>query len=111
GQTLGDPCEASLLPRRVTRRLRLTNLFYSGAWIPWSWVAERIKSGKRRETFLGVFGPLSLLVLLALWAVGLIFGFTLLLWGSDAPVDHDGGPTSFATYLYLSGVTFLTLRY
>ena len=111
GTILWDTFETVILPRRVTRRLRLTNLFYTGAWIPWSWVGGRIKGGRRRETFLGVFGPLSLLVLLALWAVGLIFGFTLLLWGSDAPVHHDGGPTSFATYLYLSGVTFFTLGY
>jgi hypothetical protein len=111
GTILWDTFETVILPRRVTRRLRLTNLFYSGAWIPWSWVAARIKSGKRQETFLGVFGPLSLLVLLALWAIGLIFGFTLLFWASDAPVHHDGGPTPFATYLYLSGVTFFTLGY
>jgi len=111
GTILWDTFETVILPRRVTRRLRLTNLFYTGAWIPWSWVAERIRSGRRRETFLGVFGPLSLLVLLALWAVGLIFGFALLMWATDAPVHHDGGPTSFATYLYLSGVTFFTLGY
>ena len=111
GIILWDTFETVILPRRVTRRLRLTNLFYTGAWIPWSWVANRISSGKRRETFLGVFGPLSLLVLLALWAVGLIFGFTFLYWGSEAPVHHDGDPTSFATYLYLSGVTFFTLGY
>src|SRR4030095_815004 len=111
GTILWDTFETVILPRRVTRRLRLTNLFYSGAWIPWSWVAARIKSGKRQETFLGVFGPLSLLVLLALWAIGLIFGFTLLFWASDAPVHHDGGPTPFATYLYLSGVTIFTLGY
>ena len=36
----------------------------------WAAVARRIRSGKRRNTFLSQFGPLSFLVLISLWASG-----------------------------------------
>ena len=108
---LWDTFETVVLPRRVTRRLRLTNLFYGSAWVPYSWVASRIESDKRRETFLGVFGPLSLLLLLGIWAVGLIFGYALVLWSTQSSLSLANPSPSFSTYLYLSGVTFFTLGY
>ena len=79
---LWDGFETIILPRRVTRRVRLTRLFYRCTWIPWSAVARRIKPGKRREALLSVYGPLSLLLLFFMWAVGLIFSFALLHWAA-----------------------------
>jgi hypothetical protein len=105
-----DAFEAIVLPRRVTRRLRLTVLFYSVTWQPWAAIARRISKRKRREAYLSFYGPLSLIVLLFVWAVGLILGFAFLHWalGSEinmAKVSAEG----FATDLYLSGTTFFTL--
>ena len=108
---LWDTFETVILPRGVNRRIRLTNLFYGSAWIPYSWVASRIKSNKRREKFLGLFGPLSLLILLGLWAVGLIFGYALVLWSTQSSLSVPGPSPPFSTYLYLSGVTFFTLGF
>src|SRR2546425_7934197 len=73
-----DAFEALVLPRRVTRRLRPTRMFYRVTWRVWSAVARRIRPGGRRENYLSFFGPLSLLVLLAPWAASLIVGFALL---------------------------------
>jgi hypothetical protein len=108
---LWDTFETMILPRRVNRRLRLTNIFYAAVWIPCAWLAAQIKTDRRRETFLGLFGPLSLLGLLVIWAIGLIFGFTLLLWSTDSALNVADHQTSFGTYLYLSGVTFFTLGF
>jgi hypothetical protein len=108
---LWDTFETVILPRRVTRRLRLTNLFYTWAWIPWSWIGSHINHLRRRETFLGVFGPLSLLVLLILWATGLVFGFALVLWSTHTRLNVPALQADFTNYLYLSGVTFFTLGY
>jgi hypothetical protein len=106
---LWDGFETIILPRRVTRRVRLTRLFYRGTWIPWSAVARWMKPGKRRETFLGIYGPLSLLLLFVMWAVGLVFGFALLYWAAgSAEVSFRESPT-FWTDLYMSGTTFFTL--
>src|SRR5437764_8540023 len=76
-----DAFETIVLPRRVTRQFRLTAWFYRNTWGPWKRLATHIQSTTRRESFLGYFGPLSLIVLLAFWAAGLIFGFALLQYG------------------------------
>jgi Ion channel len=106
---LWDVFETVILPRRVIRRIKLTNFFYAFVWVPWSWAAQKITDDRRREKFLGLFGPLSLLILLMLWATGLIFGYTLLLWSTNSALNID--QVNFGTYLYLSGATFFTLGY
>ena len=70
---LWDAFETIVLPRRVSRRLRPTRLFYRATWAPWSAVARRMRAGNLRESFLGYFGPLSLIMLLGLWAAALVF--------------------------------------
>ena len=86
-----DAFETVVLPRRVRRKFRITVWFYRNTWIPWRKITGLIKSPGRRENFLGYFGPLSLLFLLALWASGLIFGFALLQYGAGEHVmlGHD----------------------
>lgn len=74
-------------------------------------VMRVVDDRKRREKYLALFGPLSLLMLLAMWAVALILGFATLLWAAEAPLNTHGGATGFGTYIYLSGVTFFTLGY
>jgi hypothetical protein len=98
--------ETVVLPRRVARRFRLTRAFYLSVWVPWRAIAPHIKSRKARETFLSFFGPLSLLVLFALWATLLIVGFGLLYY-SNSPFDPSRPPLQ--TCFYLSGTTFFTL--
>ena len=106
---LWDVFETIVLPRRVTRRVRLTRLFYRFVWQPWSAIAGLIKKKKRRETFLSIFGPLSLLVLLTLWAITLVTGFACLHLAIGSRLGSFGGPKSFLTDLYFSGTTFFTL--
>ena len=106
---LGDAFETIVLSRRVTRRVRLTRLFYKYTWRPWSGVVRSIFSRRRQETYLGFYAPLSLLLLLILWATGLIIGFGLLHWASGSTIKTPDGTSGLRTYLYLSGTTFFTL--
>ena len=106
---LWEGFETIVLPRRVTRRFRLTRLFYRRTWIPW---AEMVRSSvpvQRKETWLSFFGPLSLLLLLSFWAGGLITGFALLHWAIGSAVLTQDGSTGLLTDLYMSGTTFFTL--
>jgi len=109
GFVLWDAFEAIVLPRRVTRRWRMARLFYRLTWMIWSGVARRIQTRARRESYLGIYGPLSLLLLLALWAASLVLGFGALHWSLGTTMHTPGEPPSFGTYLYLSGTTFFTL--
>ncbi|MDX6528302.1 MAG: hypothetical protein QOH41_592 [Blastocatellia bacterium] len=106
---LWDVFETIVLPRRVTRRFRLTRLFYRFIWAPWSTIARRFKKSKARETFLSVFGPLSLLALLVLWALALVFGFASLHWAFGSELNLVNGHAEFFSDVYYSGTTFFTL--
>jgi hypothetical protein len=105
---LWDAFETIILPRRVSGRVRLTRLFYRSTWMPWR-AAARALSGRRRDVFLSVFGPLSLIILLALWAVGSVFSFGLLQWAAGSSMTVVGGSPGFWSDLYMSGTTFFTL--
>src|SRR5262245_27862111 len=84
---LFDAFETIVLPRRVTRRFRVTALFYRMSWRPWRWLATHIKKPRRRETFLSYYGPLSLILLLGCWALALVFGFGLLVWSVGSQIQ------------------------
>ncbi len=104
-----DAFETIILPRRVTRRFRLTRLFYRSTWRLWKKIAAMLFAGKRRETFLSFFGPISLIILLSLWAAVLITGFALLHWATGSALSTREGAPGFFTDLYLSSTTFFTL--
>jgi hypothetical protein len=106
---LWDAFEAIILPRRVTRRFRLTRLFYKTTWTTWRFITGLIPRRKTRETLLSFFGPFSLLLLVAVWAFGLVFGFGLMQYGAGSAVVITGGQPGFLTDVYLSGTTFFTL--
>lgn len=108
---LWDAFETIILPRRVTRRLRLTSIFYRTIWSFSSRIARSTRNVKKREKYLGIFGPLSLLLLLALWVFGLILGYAMLHWALETKLNIPLEIGSFGTYLYISGETFFTLGY
>ena len=108
---LWDAFEAIILPRRVTRKIRLTRLFYLYTWAPFSAAARRIPAGKRREKYLSFYGPLSLLTLLLVWATGLIAGFAMLHWALEDRLNVAEEARTVGTYFYLSGTTFFTLGF
>jgi hypothetical protein len=106
-----DAFETIVLPRRVQRSFRLTSWFYRNTWVPWVKVARHIRSNSWRESFLGYFGPFSLILLLVFWAMGLIFGFALMQSGVGEHVRLGNEPITFGILLYHSGETFFTLGY
>lgn len=106
---LQDGFETIILPRRVARRFRLARLFYTLAWSLWSLPARKLRAGNRREYYLAFFGPLSLVLLLILWGFLLVLGYACLQWGLRSALNIANPETSFGTYLYMSGTTFITL--
>jgi hypothetical protein len=106
-----DAFETVVLPRRVTRHFKLTAWFYRRTWVPWKKIAEHIRTPSRQQSFLGYFGPLSLILLLAFWATTLIFGFALLQYGIGGHEQLGNEPLTFGRILYQSGQTFFTLGY
>jgi hypothetical protein len=104
-----DAFEAIILPRRVTRKFRLTRAFYKTTWRCWRFAVNLVPARKSRETLLGFYGPISLLLLIGVWAVGLVLGFGLMQYGAGSAVNVAGSQPGFGTDVYLSGTTFFTL--
>ena len=103
--------EAMVWPRRVTRLYRFTRFFYRFTWHAWVAVARLIRAGKRRQTYLSLYGPLSMLTLFASWVSGIIIGFGLLHWSLGTPMLKTDDPLELHTYFYFSGQTFFTLGF
>ena len=105
---LVDVFHTIVLARRTRRSFRVTGLFYTLTWTPYRAIARRIKPGRVREDVLGVYGPLSLIALFAVWAITLILGFGLLQWSAgfrsgDTPITLRGA-------IYVSANTLFTLE-
>ena len=64
---LWEAFEAIILPRRVTRRFRLTRVFYKFTWTNWKSLTRLIPSRKNRET--------GLARMLVVMEAGFGFGF------------------------------------
>ncbi len=110
-----DAFQTIILPRRPTGRFQITHIFFAATWAPWVLMAERARNRKVREQIYSVYGPLSLLLLLLLWALLLICGFALFYFSmrspfGDAMMLHTGSAwAQFGTDLYVSGTTLFTL--
>ena len=106
-----DAFETVVLPRRVLRNFRLTAYFYRRTWIPWRKIASHIKTVSRQQNFLGYYGPVSVILLMAVWAAELILGFALIQYGIGGHEQLSGEQLNFGKILYHSGETFFTLGY
>jgi hypothetical protein len=89
---LQDIFEAVLLPRRIDREWRFMYFFYRLGWGIWSSVARRMRPSRSRESVIAIFGPLSMVLLFALWGLSLIIGFGLIQWAipsHNAPLSRQ----------------------
>jgi hypothetical protein len=104
-----DAFEAIILPRRVTRKIRVARLFYRTTWGLWKLVVGKFPDRKTREALLGGYGPCSLLLLIAIWAFGLVTGFALMQYGVGSAIHVREGTAGLLMDFYLSATTFFTL--
>lgn len=104
-----DAFQTIILPRRAIGRFRLTRLFYIATWRPWVFFARRMRHERRRETVFSYYGPLSLILLLVVWAGVMVVGFGLIYFAVGSPFNDVAQHPSFASDLYVSGTTIFTL--
>jgi hypothetical protein len=109
GGVMWDGFATVVLPRTVAPMRRLSGRFYSWTWQVWSHVGRVVPAGELRLSFLSVYGPLSVMLLLIVWASLAVLAFALIYRGSGCRFEEDGSAVSFGALLYMSGSTFLTL--
>jgi Ion channel len=100
-----------VVPRRAPaagRGFRLSRYVTGRLWVPWRWLSLHF-GPERREGFLGSFGALSIMLLLAGWVAGLVIGYGLIL---DALHDQiRPPPENLGASLYFAGSSLLTLGF
>jgi hypothetical protein len=104
---LADAFDTIVLARRAERIFGVTAFFYAVTWKTFMFFGRRIHRRSLRERFLSVYGPLSLLLLLAIWAMSIIVSFTLLQWA--AGLQTKNAPMGFAYDLYFCGAALFTV--
>ena len=103
-----DALHTLITTRRSSSPRWPTNTFYRKTWQPCRRLAQSMRSDHRRESFLALYAPLSLLGLLLMWVTALIVGWALAWW---AMRDQMDGVEQFGDALYFSGVAFFTVGF
>jgi len=109
GFVLWDVFEVVILPRRVHRSFRPARYFHRTIWRLYVLAVGRMKNGANRETLLSFFGPLSLLMLIAVWAATLVLAYSLVYFGVGSLASSPHLGSGFTRDVYFSGTTFFTL--
>jgi hypothetical protein len=98
-----------VLPRTVAPMRRLSGRFNRWSWRLWAAVGRRIGPLGLRLSFLAVYGPISVILLLIIWAGLMIVAFALIYHALGPRLQAAFGSIDFGTLLYMSASTFLTL--
>jgi hypothetical protein len=104
-----DAFQTIILPRRASGRFRLTRVFYLVTWAPWAFLVRRLRLPRQREAAFSYYGPLSLILLLVVWAAAMTLGFGLLFFALGSPFHDATGMHGMESDLYVSGTTIFTL--
>jgi hypothetical protein len=107
--TLADVFQSVVVPRPTRRSLRLAPLLLYGMWPLWKWIALRFPSGKHRAAFLGIYAPLTVVILLLAWGLALSVGYGLLFLALQSELQPR--LNDLGTAMYFAGTSLLTLGF
>ncbi len=106
---LWDSFATIVLPRTVAPMRRPSGRFNHLSWALWSMIGRRIRQPQLQLSFLAIYGPISVILLLVLWGGLMIVAFAMIFQGLGARFYGASGAHGFGTLIYTSASTFLTL--
>src|SRR5204862_3647862 len=95
-----------VVPRRAPGTGRLSTYLVRYLWRAWRAIGLRMGSAGRRESFLGTFGALAVILLLIAWVAGLVLGYGLMLHALRSEIRPP--PEHLGTALYFAGTSLFT---
>ncbi len=107
---LWDGVETLVLPRNVERRLGISTIFYNLAWRLVGGLARKVPSTSIRQHLLAAYSPVSILLLIAVWAALIVLGFAMVYLGTHVAFTSGRSPR-FDELVYFSGITFFTVGF
>src|SRR6266481_3881912 len=96
--TLFSAIKQTVLPGR--KKVRLSQAVFRNTFRLFRFVAVRVPSDEVRDAIMAFYAPLSVMLLPLAWAILLIIGFTMMIWGVSK--------SSLGTALSLSGAAITT---
>src|SRR5262245_30972082 len=93
--TIWDGFATIVLPRAVARRRRLSGRCYRWSWRLWAAVGRRTRPRGLQFSVLAVYGPISVVLLLIIWAGLMIVAFAMIYHGLGPRFQADRGPIDF----------------
>jgi hypothetical protein len=106
---LFDVFASVIVPRPVRNALVRSAYVRRYTWRAWRAMCLGIQSPARRESFLGMYAPMSMVLMLCFWVFGLILGFGLIFFGLRDGLQPE--PANFGAALYYAGTSLLTIGY
>jgi hypothetical protein len=107
--TIWDGFATIVLPRTVAPMRRLSGRFNRWSWRLWAAVGRWVGPRSLQLSFLAVYGPISVILLLVIWAGLIIVAFAMIYHAGGARFQAASGSIGFGTLLYMSASNFLTL--
>lgn len=95
---------AFLLPRRVRRDPRIVRSVFATGWRPWRRLAAALPA-QAGDTLLGIYGPLGVIVNLALWVGAMMVGYACLQWAGGSHLGTGGHAVDFGQDLFFAAAT------
>ena len=88
---LWDSFATIVLPRTVAPMRRPSGRFNQLSWALWSMIGRRIRQPQLQLSFLAIYGPISVILLLILWGGLMIVAFAMIYQGLGAQFDAASG--------------------
>lgn len=104
-----DAFRGVVLPWAVAPSWTLSGRFTVWCWRLWASAGSWIALPRFRQRFLSAYGPVIVMLLLALGGGLMILAFALVYHGLGTRLQTTSAPVGFGTLLYMSSLTFLTL--
>ena len=109
--TLNDVFQSVIVPRAGGRGLRPSTYQWRAAWRLWPELSWRLfpRNGEKRENFLAVYAPFSLVNMLVAWVVLLVLGYGAIFWALKDQLRPI--PISYWEACYFAGSAFFTIGF
>jgi hypothetical protein len=106
---LWDVFQSVVVPRPSAGRFRIARNLVRVTWRAARGIALRMSNPRRRDGILGVYAPALVLVLLAIWVIGLLLGYGLLFHAMRDQLRPQ--PATFAEAVYAAGTALFTIGF
>jgi Ion channel len=107
--TFYDLFQTLVLPRPAVNKVQLARWIVRPMWRIWKWASQLSPRLDRSEARMAAFAPIALIVLVLIWAIALLLGYALIIYGLRDQFQPE--IEDFAEAFYVSASTLVPLAF